>query len=499
MGGNLSPSSESGLYVVMNKTSPILRSVVLITCIGVALTVVSHLERSRSANLTQVSVTLSNPRPSFWGSLAAGNTSGSSAVIITTTAASYPSVNAGQLVEGDSVGIGDTNSIGVYTVGPTNDNTASTFGITSALATGDSDTGDLVISSQSATLAVRFITASAENNGKFRVLVPALTNDAQSQDGLPDSGYFDYTPTTPTVTCPNNVGNYSFGASSKAASSVTINGVDYHSFICPYTGTGTSGQSFVLNPMTISGLLNPAPVTATHVPGTADTNKIIVQQLRSDNSVADSTTVSIGVVEAVRVTANVSPQISFQIAGLSSGTSACGVSTGVTTTATLVPLGELSVGTFTNAAQNLTVSTNAPGGFSVTAQENDQLGRGGAVCLGDNTGTSCIRDSVGNGGTMTETTSAEWTNASTAPGFGYSLQDVGNNTTELFSYNESSRTFSAKQFADTENSQSAVEIFKSTAPATNENVYVCYRATIPATQEAGNYENYLTYTATSKF
>lgn len=494
----LFPSMEAVVLIVMNKRSPILRSFALIFCIGVTFTVVSHLERSRSANLTQVSVTLSNPRPSFWGSLTAGNTAGSSSVIITTTNGSYPSTNSGQLVEGDSIGIGDSSSIGAYTVGPTNDNTASTFGITTALASGDADSGDLAISTQSATLSVKFVTASAVNNGKFRVLVPALANDTNAQDGLPDSGYFDYTPTTPTVTCPSDVGNYTFGASTKAASSVTVGGVDYHSFVCPYTGTGSASQSFTANPMTIAGLINPAPITASHISGTADTYKIIVQNLDNSSNVVDSTTVSVGVVEAVRVTATVSPQISFRIIGLSSGTSACGVSTGVTTTPILVPFGELSISSFTTAAQALAVSTNAANGFTVTALENDQLGRNGGVCTGDATGTSCIRDSIGDNTNMTHTVSDEFNNTATK-GFAYSLHDVNSSTTEAFAYNESARTFSARQFADAEGGQSAVQIMSSTTPADNQNLYVCYRAIIPTTQEAGNYENYLTYTATATF
>ena len=56
---------------------------------------------------------------------------------------------------------------------------------------------------------------------------------------------------------------------------------------------------------------------------------MIVRQLDTLHTTADATTVSIGVVEAVRVTATVAPQITFQISGVSNGTSVCGATTDV--------------------------------------------------------------------------------------------------------------------------------------------------------------------------
>jgi len=484
--------------------TPIYKPLVVLTTIGVSIFIISNLQSTRSVNLTNVAATLSNSRPSFSGELAAGNTVGSSNVILDTTYdVGSPSTSAAQLVEGDSLKIGPGTTMGSYTVGPTNSNTSSTFSLTSALTAGNVTAGDAVISTSSASLTVKLTTVRAITDGKFRILVPALANNTMAADGLPDGGYFDFSTAGATITCPANVTGYTFGTAAAAASSVTIDGNDYHEFECPYTGAGAVGQSFATtnNMFVVNGLINPAP-KANHILGTADTYRVIVQNTSSDETTyVDSTPIAIGLVEAVRVTATVSPQIAFSIFGVNGGTSACGTTTaaGINTTSTLVPFGELSISSFTTLAQTLAVSTNAKNGFAVTAKENDQLGLAGKVCTGDpTTDPECIQDSTGNNGTMSHTVSDEWSSTN-FKGFAFSLHDSGGTTTEAFAYNESARTFSARQFADAEGSQDPQQIFSATAPADNDWLYVCYRAVISATQAAGEYENYLTYTATATF
>ncbi len=464
-------------------------------------------QQLRSANLTSVSVTMSNSRPSFRGALAAGNTAGSSVVTINTTANAYPSTSSAQLVEGDTVLIGEAGSLGTYTVASTS--SLSTFTIkspsNSSLLSGDTDTGDDVIATSSSTLTVRFTTANAIANGRFRILVPALTSDTAAADGIPDGGYFDFGTSAPTVTCPTDLTGYDFVTGTATASTITINGADYHAYECAYSGAGASSTAFdgtTNGAITISSVINPAPTTS-HTTGRADTYNVTVQHIDSGFTVADTTTAAVGVIEAVKVTATVDPQISFQILGIASGTSACGANTTVSTNPAAVPFGTISISAFSRAAQALSVSTNAANGFTVTAVENDQLGRNGATCTGDNTGQDCIRDSAGDDSAMTHTNADEWANATTTKGFAYSLQDVNASTTEAFAYNSASGSCAGtdcyRQFADAENSQSPVQIFSSSTVADNQNLYVCYKIVAAATTAAGNYENYITYTATATF
>lgn len=471
--------------------------VVLVALFGVASLVA---QSTRSANLTSVSVTLSNPRFSFRGSLAGTNVVGTSTVNILTSGA-HPSLTTAQLLEGDTVAIGEAASLGVYTIDGTNP--ASQFTISTTLAAGDADLNDDVISTQSASHTVRFTTTNAISGGRFRILVPSLANDTNAADGIPDGDFFDFGNAAPTVTCPTDLTGYDFVTGTATASAITVNGTDYHSYECAYSGTGAVGTAFdgtTNGAITISNIINPAPETS-HSTGTARSHAIIVQHIDSSFAVADFTTAAVGIIEAVKITATVDPTISFTIAGVASGQTRCGISTDVTTTAAAVPFGSLSLSAFGDAAQSLNISTNAVNGYSVTAVENDQLGLNGGACAGDNTGTSCIRDSIGDGGTMSHTSSAEW--ATTTPkGFAYSLQN-GDAANVAFQYTTATGnctgTYCARQFADAEGSQTAVQLFNSSTVADNETVEVCYRILPSVTNAAGNYENRVTYTATATF
>ncbi len=461
-------------------------------------------QKSQSASLSSVSATSSNSRLSFKGALTTGNTIGSSQVLLKTTTGSYPSTTSAQLLSDDVVAIGDTNSLGIYTI--TSIDSAGVFNITPVLLSGDADNDDAVISTQSATQTIRFTTANAIANGTFRILIPSESNNANASDGIPDAGQFDFGNVAPTVTCPSNAnGVYDFVAGTATASAITVGSQEYHSYECVYSGTGAIGSPFdgsTNGAITINSVINPAPKVA-HSTGAADTYRIIVQHLDSTFAVRDSTSVSVGVIEAVRVTASVAPQITFQISGIASGVTACGQSTDVTTTAAAVPLGELSISLFTDAAQALSVSTNAANGYVVTALANDQMGRNAETCVGDNVGGDCIPDSRGDTTTMTHAVEDEWVSAA-IKGFGYSLDNV--NTTGLtapFEWDSTaggcSGVYCARQFADNENSQTAQTIFSNSTVADTHNLYVCYRAIISATQSAGEYENAITYTATATF
>jgi hypothetical protein len=501
----------------MRSLSSLKRLLILSLVLGSFLVAGRFANKSYSANLTTVSFTLGNSRLSFFGGLASGNAVGTTLVTINTTPGSFPSTSSAQLVQGDVVAIGDASTLSTYTVASTS--SESTFSITSGLGSGDTDAGDHVISTQSGQITVRFTTANAIPNGRFRILVPSVTSDTDAADGIPDSGKFDMSATLPTVTCPSNADTtYDFysvtnGNNGDAtASAQTVASSDYHVFECAYSGTGAAGTAFngtSNGAIVISNLINPAP-KAGHTSGTADTYQVVVQHLDSSLAVQDSTAVGVGAIEAVKITATVPSQINFSIIGIASGTSACGVTTDVTTTATAVPFGEVSLEAFTDAAQTLTVSTNAVGGYSVTARANDQLGRNGGTCTGDPTptgNTSCINDSKGDTNLMEYNVVDEW-DLTTIKGFAYTLHDVNssisNGSAEAFSYNQNSGncsggSYCARQFADTEDGESATEIFGSNTVADNENLRVCYRILPSTVTAAGDYENYVTYTATGTF
>lgn len=479
------------------------RASILFTLVLLLVAVGIYSDVSHSASLTSVSVTLSNSRPSFVGALASGNSVGSSQITLKGTG--YPSTTSDGLVQGDTLRIGNAGSLASHTV--TSVVSSTVVNITPALASGDTEEDDNVIATSSGSLTVKFTTANAISNGRFRILVPALTDNTNAADGIPDQGKFDFSTSTPTVTCPSDISGYDFVTGTASASAITVNSVDYHAFECAYSGAGGVGTAFddsSNDAIDISSLINPAPDSG-HSVGTADSYSVIVQHIDSSFATQDTTTAAVGVIEAVRVTASVAPQISFTIGGVASGNSTyCNLTTDVTTTAAAVPFGELSISSFTEAAQSLTVSTNASNGYAVTAVENDQLGLDGAACSGDNTGADCIPDSVGDGSNMSHTAPEEWSSTS-VKGFAFTLdENAASALSPSFEFDTNSGNCDGtgdcfRQFADAENSQAAQTIFSATSTADSQAIYLCYRAIVSSTQSAGNYENYITYTATATF
>jgi hypothetical protein len=430
-----------------------------------------------SANLTSTADTLSTSRLSYLDALSALHTQGTTLVSAASTA---------NLFTGDTVLIGDTTTASTYTVDDIY--SATQFTTTAGLDATDIQANDVVVATRSATHTITFTTASAIANGAIRVLVASGTNG--NADGIPNHDGFDYgTAAGVGATAPSGGGVTSWEAATATASGGTGCSAGYHCFEARYNGTNNVNASLTFS---INRLINPSPASG-HSAGTADTYTVTIQHLgpmTSQYPVVDSTSVKIALIESVRVTATVDPTITFTVAGVNSSTSTCGITTDVTSTATTVPFGTLALNTFKEAAHTLTVSTNAASGYSVTAVENDQLGKDGGT-------TPNIVDTPCDSGPCTQSAEQEWSTA-TNNGFGYSL-DNDDAAAIAFQHDTGGGTFKSRQFADAANSEAAVELFSSTTVANSQNINICYRISVGATQAAGDYENNITYTATATF
>lgn len=444
-----------------------------------------------SANLTNAKDTLQTSRLSVRARVdATGTTVGSSNVKIKTSAsAPANTITTNNLRAQDSVVIGT----GTYTIVDIVD--TDEFTVTPVLASGDADDNDPVYLRIRPRHVVTFTTASAVADGSFRILLPA--DSTNPNDGNPDDEGYDFGGGTVDVTA-SNVTGYTFASGTATAygGAECTSPANYHCFDIAYTGSGAVGTTITINIGNTSGTNTPiAPATGpSHTEGTADTYPVIIRNFADGadldaDAPIDATTVRVAHIESVRVTATVDPTISFSIAGIASGQTRCGVTTDATTTATSVPFGGMALNTFKTLAQDLTVSTNASGGYVVTAAENDELGLGGAT-------TPFIPDTSCDTGPCTITSEEDWATA-TNTGFGYSLQNV-DAASIAFEYNDTG-TFDARPFANIVDGDTPQTIFSSTTVANAQNAYVCYRLSVGATQAAGDYENQITYTATGTF
>ena len=481
-------------------------------------------KKADAASLSAAKVTLANSRLSYKAGVATGS-SGSS--VVTIDSSTQPDINTNHLFPGDVLcftNAGQDGCIGSksYTVASVID--ATTLNLTESL-TNSLDTSGYAVATQSGQWTVSFTTVAAVPvGGSILITIPQADgiSSTQGNNGIPDSGTsvalsgFDLNspagnPLSGRITITGcTPGNWSTPVVTAG------NGTTNHTISIPrVTADCTGGTAIVVTLGSSSPyIVNPAPYIG-HTQGISDVYGITVQTKDSGGNVMDSSIPRAAAVEAVLISATVDESLSLSVdyvtaANLYSN-SYCGTipveSDARTTTVTSVPWGTITQPNhFLYAAHKLTVSTNAASGYVVTFEENDQMGRNGNVCTGTSPSAgdytfvagTCIRDTTCNG-TCSESVMADWTNATSYPGLGYSLAS-SSGTDATFFYNQGGRTFNAKQLADkTEGAETPAVIMTNSAPVSGSAAYVCYKFTIPGTQPAGYYYNIGKYTTTSTF
>ncbi len=452
-----------------------------------------------SGNLYSASDTLSNSRLSYYAKVSGAQSVGTSNWTIQNSG--NPDVNTSHLFPQDTISIGNMGSLKVATVSGT-----TTFSTVTASTIGVAN-GDTVYASQSASHTLAFTNQSSINQGAIRVLIPAGSNTSGSNDGAPDglsSAGFDFNSiAAANITCPTGGGVGTWQTATATASSTF--GSNYHAFECRFAGTLSAAQALTMTVGNTSrALINPAPKTG-HTQGLADTYNLRIQLLQYPSyNVVDSVIVTVSPIEAVLVSATVNPSLTFQISGVAAAATHCGVSTSVTTTATAVPFGDITTtGAFYDAAHLLAVSTNATSGYVVKVAEDDELS---ADTNGDGTPDTTLSDTTCDGANCSATTTGRW-NTTTTNGWGYSLEN--STSTVPFQYsttsgNCSGGSYCAKQFACNNSTNcagvtAAQQIASSTAPSSTQQLYVCYRLNVSATQQAAYYQTRILYFASGTF
>jgi len=473
----------------------------------------SNPQKTVSASLSSVKNTLSTSQLSYFGRLGVGNSATST--ILTIALSGNPSNTTNNLFTDDPIAIGNTNAntLTTYTVKDVGSTATFLINEISGLGSQNAYAGLAVIATRSAIHKVEFTPTSNFPGGSFQVLIKASNQGGiKSYDGIPDQDGFDLGSTTPTsgstglgtrlttadITCPPvGIG----GTSLPSISTITEGGNTYHSIVCSLGAGGTNavgvGYSMTIGRPLASGsqLINPSP-SASSTEGTATGNSNVytfyVRHRDSTNTVIDSTQGKIAVVESVRVTATVDPTLTFIIddIGTTSGNTVCGNVLGAAannTTATAVKFGSVSIASFNNLAQRLSCITNASGGYVVTGFESKPL-------TNISTGTTIVNTSC-DSGPCTINLAVGWTTP-TNYGFGYSIQNI-NASTPAFTYGGGTN-FIAKPFG-VGYANTATLFSNSSTPTTTERIYVCYRLNVSTLQQAGEYENGITYTATATF
>ncbi len=457
------------------------------------------------AQLSDTSVTV-NSRLSFKAGVAAG-TSGSS--LVTITGAGFPDNDTNHLFPGDVVCFTDAGQNGcigstTYTVDNVIDST--NFNLTTPLSD-NLDTSGYAVATQSGGWTISFTTGSVVPiDGSILITIP-MADNSNGNNGIPDSA--------------GTAATSGFDLNSLLAANVSVtgctdaywgtatitpgSGTTDHTISIPRNTAQCAGSSAIVITIAGNGIVNPAPITSGHTRGISDVYSVTVATRDDGASEIDSSVPRAVLQEAVLISTTVDESMTFIVAGLSASTY-CGKST-ITTTATSVPWGHLAApNTFYYAAQQLTVSTNANSGYVVTIEENDQMGKNGDECTGTAPSAgeytfgsyTCIRDTICASSNCSESASSDWTDATTYPGLGYTLASQSG-TDAPFYYNEKTRTWSVKQLADRQGSETAQTIMSNTGPVSGSSIYVCYTITVPGDQPSGYYYNVAKYTLTATF
>lgn len=495
---------QKGKYNNINAMSKQKPAILVIVFVATFATLLFSFPKKAKASLTSTSVTVANSRLSFKAGVNTG-TSGSSLVTINNSG--FPDNDTNHLFPGDILCFTDAGQNGcigntTYKIDSIIDSTH--FNLTTPLA-GNLDTAGYAVATQSGTWTISFgVGSTVPAGGSILITIP-MADNANGNNGIPDSSGtvdtsgFDLNKLVAANVSVSGCTDANWGVATITAGS----GTGDHTISIPRITTPCSGTVTVT--IAGNGLVNPAPITSGHTQGVADIYGVTVATRDSGSNTLDSSVPRAFLVEAVLISATVDESLSFIVEGLASGTY-CGHTT-FTTTATTVPWGHLpSANNFFYAAQQLIINTNASGGYAVTIQENDQLGKNGNVCTGTvpsagnytfGAGT-CIRDTVCDSGTCSEVTAADWTDALNAPGIGYS-EASESGTDAPFFYNEKTRVFSAKQLADKQGGETPQVVMSNTGPVSGSSVYICYKIAVPGNQPSGYYYNIAKYTATSTF
>lgn len=465
-----------------------------------------RLDQLNSAPPTDVKDVLSTSQLSYFARLGAGNTANNTTIIINTDSGTNPSSTTNNLFVGDTIGIGISGSTGLTKYVVSDIGNTAQIQITAGLDSTNAYSDLAVIATRSAIHTLYFTPKTSVAGGAWQFLIKATSRDGEVQnDGIPDQQGFDLgqdvgaTTTGVGTRLKNADVSCPWGATASVGTTTVVNSNYYHVITCDLSAGVTNpidvGTTLVVGRDlgTGSQLINPAPALS-HTEGqansSADTYIFYVRHLDASDAVisADTAQGRIAVVESVRVTATVDPTITFIIdnTGVGVGSTACGNtafgSNAANVTATAVPFGSLTLSAFNNLAQRLQATTNAQNGYVVTVYEIEAM-------KNITTGTT-IPNTDCDGG-CSYTTEAAWSSDTTNSGWGYTVQNVSIGTT-VFSY-PSYKAFGVGS------AQAQNIITNASTPSQTEVAYVCYRLVASTTQEAGNYENHLVYTATATF
>ncbi len=251
------------------------------------------------------------------------------------------------------------------------------------------------------------------------------------------------------------------------------------------TAAAQSTQNVVMD---FTGITNPSTTNTSHFA------RITTYQ-SDDSTVLDTATVAFATLDtnSIAVSATVDPTLTFTVTGVTGDGSAtvnsAVITNGLATTATTIPFGTLTAGTSKIAAHDVTITTNAFNGYTVTASHSATSQSGNPPLI---SGTSNNIDSF----TGTNSSPATWsspsgTSANVNTGFfGYTTEDTSLCT-------GTANRFSSNKWAGT--TTTGEEIICSTTGVSSQTTRVGWQIEVNNLQPAGSYTGTVILIATPTY
>lgn len=410
--------------------------------------------QAQAGALTSVKDTLSTSRPSASSTVTSAITAGDTTISVSNTT---------WFQQGDTITLCNNS-----TCSTTENRVIASVISTSQLgltvgATNAYSGGAVVYLKQTAKHTITFTTRSTVSSGKFVITLPG---DTTPNNSVPEASGFDFNKITTATATEYTLSGATFTTMATSTNAGNI------IFTFNFTGSLASNTAISIAMGNTNPMLNPIKSAAQ---GTADIYAIQVAEQDGGGNTIDTTTADVGTIEVVGVSATVSPSLTFTINAVNSGTSVTAHNTVVTTTATTVPFGTLTVNASTTAAQFVHIDTNSNSGYGVTVQQDGSLRKTNGTVIVDFSASAPAEQDGSNG-------------------FGFSLQNKSSTAglTLPFNYNDTSRKFNAIGFSST----TPYQFMSNTGPANGDEVYVDYYVKVNAQQAQGVYQNLITYIAT---
>ncbi|MCK4539741.1 hypothetical protein KAU09_01140 [Candidatus Parcubacteria bacterium] len=222
---------------------------------------------------------------------------------------------------------------------------------------------------------------------------------------------------------------------------------------------------------------------------------IEISHYDSGNNILERVSVAVAIIEDILMTARVDSTLTFTISGTSTEGVVDGIPCSNISTATNTPFGTLAVDATSTVCQTLNVTTNADDGYTVTVEQDDEL----------TSDSDSNINSFNNSPNETGSTTPEaWVSPTNTLDAYHTYGHMGLHTDDsdlnsLGGYDD----FSTNLFAGL-NTTDPMPVMHHDGPSDGYTydkgeAHIIYQAEIGSLQEAGDYENTLTYICTPTF